>query len=149
MKSHRMLIKTVAAVITVVAGALLQPLAVAQSPTPAGKHSPMQGDDKAGTPPMSGGAMGMQGMDMKGMMKDNNDKMSSMKMTGKPDVDFAMMMRIHHQGAIDMAQAEIRDGKDPQMKKMAAEIIKAQKKEIAQFDKFLAKYGHSPEKMSK
>jgi uncharacterized protein (DUF305 family) len=79
------------------------------------------------------------GMDMKAMMKDMNDKMSSMAMSGNPDVDFAMMMRIHHQGAIDMAQAELRDGKAPQMRKMASEIIGAQKKEIAEIDKFLAK----------
>ncbi|MEO7885952.1 MAG: DUF305 domain-containing protein [Polaromonas sp.] len=89
------------------------------------------------------------GMDMKAMMKGNNDKMSSMAMTGNADVDFAMMMRIHHQGAIDMAQAELRDGKDAQMRKMAKDIIAAQKKEIAQLDKFLAKSGHPVEKMSK
>lgn len=83
------------------------------------------------------------GMDMKAMMKDMNDKMSAMPMSGDPDVDFAMMMRIHHQGAIDMAQAELRDGKAPQMRKMASEIISAQKKEIAEIDKFLAKQHHS------
>jgi len=96
---------------------------------------------------MSPGMTG--GMDMKAMMKDNNEKMSSMAMTGNADVDFAMMMRIHHQGAIDMAQAELRDGKNPQMRKMAQDIIAAQKKEIAQLDKFLAKSGHSMDKMTK
>ena len=45
-----------------------------------------------------------------------------MPMSGDPDVDFAMMMRIHHQGAIDMANAELSNGKDPQMKKMAKAI---------------------------
>lgn len=93
--------------------------------------------------------MDMKGMDMKDMMKGNNDKMSSMKMTGNADVDFAMMMRIHHQGAIDMAEAELRDGKDSQMKKIAKGIIAAQKKEIAQFDKFLARNGQPVDKISK
>ncbi|MBW0171033.1 MAG: DUF305 domain-containing protein [Hydrogenophaga sp.] len=79
------------------------------------------------------------GTDMKAMMKDMNDKMSSMPMTGNTDVDFSMMTRIHHQRAIDMAQAELRDGKAPQMRKMASQIISAQKKEIAEMDKFLAK----------
>ena len=83
------------------------------------------------------------------MMKDSNEKMSSMQMTGKPDVDFAMMMRMHHQGAIDMAQAELRDGKAPEMRKMAQNIIAAQKKEIAQLDKFLAKQGHTQDKRAK
>ena len=101
---------------------------------------------------MSGAGMDMKdmkGMDMKGMMKDNNDKMSSMQMTGNADVDFAMMMRIHHLGAIDMAQAELKDGKAPEMRKLAQNIIAAQKKEIAQLDKFLAKNGHPVDKMSK
>lgn len=83
-------------------------------------------------------------MDMKSMMKENNEKMSSMAMTGNPDVDFAQMMRIHHQGAIDMAQGQLRDGKDPQLLKMAKEIISAQKKEIAVLDAFLARSGKAP-----
>ncbi len=77
---------------------------------------------------------------MKAMMKDNNDKMASMKMTGDADADFAMMMRMHHQGAIDMAEAQLRSGKDPAMLKMAKKIVADQKKEIAQFDKYLAKH---------
>ncbi len=113
-------------------GALLQPVAFAQAAAPTTAASGMQG-----------------GMDMKAMMKDMNDKMSSMPMSGDQDVDFAMMMRIHHQGAIDMAQAELKGGKDPQMRKMATNVIKAQKREIAQLDKFLAKHGHSGETMKK
>jgi uncharacterized protein (DUF305 family) len=89
------------------------------------------------------------GTDMKTMMKDKSDKMSSMSMTGNPDVDFAMMMRMHHQGAIDMAQAELKNGKEPQMRKIAQGLLAAQKKEIAQFDQFLAKHGYPADKMSK
>ena len=122
--------------------ALLQPLAHAQtSAKPDSSSMSGSGMDMKG--------MGMKDMDMKGMMKDNNDKMSSMKMTGKPDIDFALMMRVHHQGAIGMAEAELRDGKEPQMREMAKDIIAAQKKEIAQLDKFLAKNGHPVDKMSK
>lgn len=126
---------------------LLQPLAYAQSSAKPGADS-MQGG-KAGSSSMSGAGMGMKNMDMKGMMKDNNEKMSSMQMTGNADMDFAMMMRIHHQGAIDMAEVELRDGKAPEMRKMAKDIIAAQKKEIAQLDRFLAKSGHPADKMSK
>ena len=43
----------------------------------------------------------------------------------------------------------MRDGKDPQMRKIAQDIIAAQKKEIAQFDKFLAKNGRAMDKKSK
>ena len=94
-------------------------------------------------------AMPSGGMDMKAMMKDMSGKMGSMPMSGDPDVDFAMMMRIHHQGAIDMANAELSNGKDPQMKKMAKAIVAAQKKEIAQFDAYLAKHGNAGHKMNK
>ena len=120
---------------------LLQPLVYAQSPAKSGTDT-MQGS-KAGSSSMSGG------MDMKAMMKDNNDKLSAMQMSGNTDMDFAMMMRTHHQGAIDMAEVELRDGKNPQMRKMAKDIIAAQKMEIAQLDKFLAKSGHPVDKMSK
>ena len=139
--------RTASVALAVLSVALFQPLAFSQMQMKPGSEAMPAG--KAGTTSMSSGAGAMKDMDMKGMMKDNNDKMSSMKMTGNTDVDFAMMMRIHHLGAIDMAQAELRDGKDPQMKKMAKAIIAAQKKEIAQFDKFLAKNSLPVDKMSK
>jgi uncharacterized protein (DUF305 family) len=74
---------------------------------------------------------------------DNMDKkMAAMAKTGNPDIDFAMMMVIHHQGAIDMAQAEVDGGKDAAMIKAAKKIIVAQKKEIAQFEVWLKKNPH-------
>jgi uncharacterized protein (DUF305 family) len=84
------------------------------------------------------------GTDMKGMMKEMSDTMSSMPMSGDPDVDFAMMMREHHRGAINMAEAELRNGKQTEMRKMARNIIAAQRKEIRELDKFLAKHGQAP-----
>ena len=98
--------------------------------------------------PMPKAGMDMkQGMDMKPMMTDMQDKMMAMKSTGNVDVDFAAMMRVHHQSAITMAEAELQNGKDPQMRAMAKDIIRAQKKEIAAFDKFLAKRGDAGMKM--
>ena len=139
--------RTASVALAVLSVALLQPLAFAQMQMKPGSEAMPAG--KAGASSMSGSAKDMTGMNMKDMMKDNNDKMSSMKMTGNTDVDFAMMMRIHHLGAIDMAQVQLRDGKDPQMKKMAKAIIAAQKKEIAQFDKFLAKNALPVDKTNK
>lgn len=81
----------------------------------------------------------MHSMDMKELMDSMAKEMGTMPMTGNVDRDFAMMMRIHHQGAIDMAQAELETGKDPQMRKLAKEIIAAQKKEIALIDRWLKK----------
>ena len=129
--------KTLPIALVALSAALL-PAAYAQTAnaTP-GKDAVHEG--KAHSTSMSGASMGMK--DMKGMMKDNNDKMSSMSMSGNADVDFAMMMRVHHQGAIDMAQAELKDGKAPEMRKLAQSIIVAQKKEITQLERFLAKNG--------
>lgn len=93
---------------------------------------------KAASGPGTHTGMSHGGMDMKAMMKDMNDQMANMPMSADPDVDFARMMRIHHVGAVDMAKAQLRDGKNPQMRKMAQDIIAAQNKEIAIFDKFLA-----------
>ena len=84
---------------------------------------------------------GMPGMDAGGAMHDSmtgmTKNMESMKMTGDTDRDFAMMMKVHHQGAIDMAQMELKSGKDAKMRAMAKRIIEAQQKEIKEFDQWL------------
>jgi YVTN family beta-propeller protein len=56
--------------------------------------------------------------------------MGAAPMVGDPDRDFAAMMIPHHQGAIAMAQAEIRYGKDPVMRRLAQEILVTQVAEI-------------------
>ena len=102
----------------------------------------------AASSPMGGGKMMDSGsMDMKAMMAGMGEKMATMPPSGNPDIDFATMMRIHHIGALDMAEAELKNGKNAQMRSMAKSIIAAQKKEIAQFDKFLAAQGHPVDKM--
>lgn len=132
--------------------ALFQPVAWGQSPAQpasgagmASKSMDMKGMDGKG---MDGKGMDGKGMDMKAMMGDMNEKMMGMKSSGNADVDFAMMMRVHHQGAITMAEEELKSGKDAKMRAMAKDIIRAQKKEIAKFDAFLAK-NESPMKPSK
>ncbi|RLK44370.1 DUF305 domain-containing protein [Cupriavidus plantarum] len=51
--------------------------------------------------------------------------------TGDVDRDFVAMMTPHHQGAIDMAQAVLRYGKNEQLRRIAQEIIVDQQQEIA------------------
>ena len=56
--------------------------------------------------------------------------MKQAPMAGNPDHDFAAMMIPHHQGAIDMAKAELLHGKDPVLRRLAQEIIVTQQQEI-------------------
>ena len=70
-------------------------------------------------------------------MMNGMDNMKQMKSTGDVEKDFAMMMKMHHEGALDMAKIELASGKSPELKKMAKESIASQTKEIARFDKWL------------
>lgn len=58
--------------------------------------------------------------------------MSAMELTptGDVDRDFVAMMIPHHQGAIDMARAELRYGRNEQLRRIAQEIIVTQQQEI-------------------
>jgi uncharacterized protein (DUF305 family) len=59
-----------------------------------------------------------------------SDGMSRAPMTGDPDHDFAAMMIPHHQGAVDMAKAELLYGSNPVLRRLAQEIIVTQGQEI-------------------
>jgi uncharacterized protein (DUF305 family) len=71
------------------------------------------------------------------MMKD----MSAPSYTGDPDKDFVAHMIPHHKGAVSMAEVELKYGKDPDMKRLAKNIVKAQDEEIAYMTKWQAKHG--------
>ena len=66
-----------------------------------------------------------------------------MSLTGDPDRDFVTLMIPHHQGAIDMAKALLLYGKDPQLGRLAQEIITDQQSEIQLMQLWLKQHGAS------
>ncbi|PDT01865.1 DUF305 domain-containing protein [Rhizobium chutanense] len=75
------------------------------------------------------------------MANDKMHKNMMMKYSGDADKDFVRSMIPHHQGAIDMAKIELQYGKDPDLRKLAETIIKAQESEIAEMNAWLKAHG--------
>ncbi|MEN4976476.1 DUF305 domain-containing protein [Pantoea eucalypti] len=80
-----------------------------------------------------------------GFWKENEQAMDTMMSrmaidpTGNVDEDFVAMMTPHHQGAMDMAVAELRYGKNEQLRRIAQEIIVTQQQEIVAMYQALGK----------
>lgn len=106
-------------------------------------------DDKTQPANPSHGHSGMssQGMaqskgsrDLHKAMMEGMQEMHSMKMSGDTDLDFASMMIHHHEQAIAMSKAQIKSGKDAEVKRKANEIIAASEKDIAELYKWKSQH---------
>jgi uncharacterized protein (DUF305 family) len=63
-------------------------------------------------------------------MEKMHMSMAGIKPSGQSDTDFVRLMLPHHQAAIDMAKTQLIHGSDPQMRRLAQEIIADQQSEI-------------------
>jgi uncharacterized protein (DUF305 family) len=95
-------------------------------------------------PPAAGGPM-PAGDQAKAAFEAANARMHkdmAIAYSGNPDIDFVRSMIPHHQGAVEMARIELQHGKDPELRRLAREIVSAQEKEIAFLQGWLMK--HAP-----
>ncbi|KWA39728.1 DUF305 domain-containing protein [Burkholderia multivorans] len=72
------------------------------------------------------------------------EAMDAARYTGDADRDFVAHMAPHHQGAIDMAQVELKYGKDPTLRQLASRIVAAQRDEIALMERWQKAHGATP-----
>ena len=89
---------------------------------------------------------GTAGLQMEQAMEKMHAGMASIKLSGDNDADFVRLMLPHHQAALDMAKAELANGKDPQMRRLAQEIVTDQQSEIELMRLWLERHGPSSQK---
>jgi uncharacterized protein (DUF305 family) len=69
--------------------------------------------------------------------------MAAVEPSGNDDLDFVRLMLPHHRAAIEMAKTQLLYGKDPQMRRLAQEIITDQQSEIQLMQLWMKQHGPS------
>ncbi|WP_276133044.1 DUF305 domain-containing protein [Polluticoccus soli] len=69
-------------------------------------------------------------------MSDMEHRLEGLTTTAYPDKDFVLVMRMHNDGAIDMAKKELANGMSDTLKKMAQKIVDESIREIRELEKF-------------
>ena len=132
LSARRLVLSTAALLAGLGASAVTAQPQSASSPAAGGSHHATMA---------SGTSMSSKGsQEMHSRMQSGMAQMQQMKPTGDTDRDFAMMMKMHHQQALDMVRPQIEHGKSAELKAMARKIVKDQTKEIAQLDAWLKKH---------
>ena len=105
-----------------------------------GMHGMMSGGEHGGMAAQPKGDNGPSSLAFHGINAKMHGAMD-IAFTGNADVDFVKGMIPHHAGAVDMAKTVLAFGKDPEVRKLAEEIVKAQESEIALMQGWLKKNG--------
>jgi uncharacterized protein (DUF305 family) len=94
--------------------------------------------------PATPAGMDHGGMQMPGMMNETDMRQLIATKHDGFDLMFLDMMAAHHQGAIDMATTELRDGALPEVKQLAQQIIDTQQTEIDRFRQWQKEWATAP-----
>ncbi|MGH8107314.1 MAG: DUF305 domain-containing protein [Arenimonas sp.] len=81
---------------------------------------------------------GMKHTQVVAQKQSHHTKLHAMFVTGDVDFDYAANMRMHQKLALEMSQAQLRNGKSPRLRALAARMITQQKNEIAILDRWMA-----------
>jgi hypothetical protein len=84
--------------------------------------------------------------EMMASMEKMHTAMASVAESDDADFDFVRLMLPHHEAAMEMAKTQLRYGKDPQMRRMAQEIITDQQSEIELMRLWLSKHQRNAQK---
>ena len=99
--------------------------------SPAKSESRTSGDDSGADSDWAELSASMEAMHL---------SLAAVHQSGHSDVNFVRLMLPHHQAAIDMAKVQLKYGNDPQMRRLAQEIITDQQSEIELMNLWLKRH---------